>query len=194
MEKISNNDFLELLKIALNDKNINHYEFKILVYIFNYDDFMVTDLKENLKITSFNMISKYIKNLINQDYIIKISKHIKNQKNKSSYQYFINTEKLHLQKNNNISQNSLFYNHWALYYYFFETIPTNKKINKDLNFKSIQLLLDFDNYDFTYLISLIDFISKDESLKNKYNRPTLLRKDIDQLITLFENNKGIKND
>ncbi len=57
-----------------------NYEFKILVYIFKNSDFLITDIKTQLNISSFNAISKYIKNLLKEKYIIRESKHIKNQK------------------------------------------------------------------------------------------------------------------
>lgn len=186
METITNDDFILLQKKALTDKNINNYEFRILFYIFNNSDFLVTDLKKELNISSFNMISKFIKNLVNQNYILKQSKHIKNQKNSSSYLYFINTEKLHLSQNDNIMEKSPFYVHWNLYYYFFEKIPTTRKIDKHVNFNQISLLLDFDNYDFNYLKTLIDFISLDEQLKFLYSRPLSFRKNIKQIISLYE--------
>ena len=37
-----------------------NYEFKILVYIFKNSDFLITDIKTQLNISSFNAISKYI--------------------------------------------------------------------------------------------------------------------------------------
>lgn len=184
---ITNDDFLALLKNALYDKNINNYEFKILVYIFNNNDFLVTDIKKDLKISSFNMISKFIKNLVNQKYIIKESKHIKNEKNKSSYNYFINTEKLNIQNNNNDFIKSPLYGAYSLYYYFFEKIPTKRKIDKSINLQQITLLLELDNYDLNYLKTLIDFVSQNENLKSLYSRPILFRKNIKEIINFFEN-------
>ena len=112
MEKISNYEFLRLLNIAITDKNINNYEFRILVYVFNNDDFLVSNLKNELRISSFNMVSKFMKNLVKEKYIIKESKHIKNEKNQSSYKYFINTEKMNISINDNILTNSPFMAHW----------------------------------------------------------------------------------
>ena len=108
MENISNDDFIKLLNIALKDEKINNYEFKMLLYIFNNSDFLITQLKKDLRVSSFNMISKFLKNLVNENYIIKVSKHIKNSKNVSSYNYFINAEKLHLQNNNKNTLNNTF--------------------------------------------------------------------------------------
>lgn len=189
MEKITNDDFLLLLTKALTDKNINNYEFRILCYIFNNNDFLVTDIKKELNISSFNMISKFIKNLVNQQYIIKQSKHTKNQKNSSSYTYFINIEKLKLFQNSNIMDNSPYMVHWSLYFYFFDKIPTTKKIDKNLNLKQISLLIDFDKLEVFYIKQLIDFVSQNEELKFLYSRPLSFRKNIKEIISLHEQQK-----
>lgn len=189
MEKISNDEFLKLLNVAIVDKNINNYEFRILVYVFNNDDFLVSNLKNELRISSFNMVSKFMKKLVKEKYIIKESKHIKNEKNQSSYKYFINTEKMNMSINDNILTNSPFMAHWSLYYYFFEKLPTTKKIDKNTNFHQILLLIDFDKYDFTYLKQLIDFVSQSEELKYLYSRPISFRKNIKQIIALYDDQK-----
>jgi hypothetical protein len=191
MENISNDDFIKLLNIALKDENINNYEFKMLLYIFNNSDFMVSDLKRDLRISSFNMISKFLKNLVKENYVIKISKHLKNCKNVGSYNYFINVEKLQLQNNNKNTLNNAFLDNWNLYYYFFEKIPTNKKVDKNLNLKQITLLLEFDNYPILYLKNLIDFVANDEQLKYLYSRPLSFRKNIKEIISLYENKNQI---
>jgi hypothetical protein len=133
------------------------------------------------------MISKYIKNLLKEQYIIRESKHIKNQKNISAYRYYINTEKLNMQENNINLIFSPLYSSYTLYYYFFEKIPTLKRIDKTINLKQINLLIDFDKYEIDYLKSLIDFISLDDNLKHSFNRPILFRKNIKQIISLYEN-------
>lgn len=191
MENISNDDFIKLLNIALKDEKINNYEFKMLLYIFNNSDFLITQLKKDLRISSFNMISKFLKNLVNENYIIKVSKHIKNSKNVSSYNYFINSEKLHLQNNNKNTLNNTFYENLNLYYYFFEKISTNKKVDKNLNLKQITLLLEFDNYPILYLKNLIDFVAENEELKYLYSRPLSFRKNIKEIISLYENKNQI---
>lgn len=189
MEKINNEDFLSILELALFDKNINNYEFRILAYIFKHDDFLVSDIKKLFGISSFNMISKFIKNLVKQNYIIKQSKHIKNSKNQSSYKYFINANKLQLLKDNNIPSNSPYFVHWSLYYYFFDKIPTTRKIDKSANLHQISLLLDFDNLEVTYIKKLIDFVASNELLKNLYSRPLSFRKNIKQIIALYYEQK-----
>ena len=137
------------------------------------------------------MVSKFIKNLIEQNYILKISRGLKNKKNISTYQYFINIEKLQLQKNVNNIKNSPLSDIWDLYYYFFEKIPTNKKVDKNLNLKQITLLLEFDNYPILYLKNLIDFVAENEELKYLYSRPLSFRKNIKQIISLYENKNQI---
>ena len=186
MECINSSDFVLILNHALKDKTINNYEFRILTYIYFNDDFMVSELKEDLRISSFNMVSKFLKNLVLQGYIIKESKKTKNLKNVSSYKYFIDTKKLSLQKNDNISKNSLFADTYELFYYFFEKIPTTQKIDKSKNLKSIDLLLNLDNYEINFVKELIDFLSEDEKLKDLFNRPLSFRKNIKQIISLYE--------
>lgn len=194
MEKLVNNitneDFLMLLENALFDKKINNYEFKILVYIFKNSDFLIADIKTQLNISSFNAISKYIKNLIKEKYIIRESKHIKNQKSISQYLYYINTEKMKLQESNTNVVFSPLYDSYTLYYYFFDKIPTTKRIDKSINLKQINLLIDFDKYDIEYLKLLIDFVSLDENLKHTFNRPILFRKSINLIIELYNENQN----
>lgn len=181
MEKLTNDEFLSILNLALKDTNINNYEFRILSYIHFNNDFMISDLKKDLKISSFNMVSKFIKNLIEQNYILKISRGLKNQKNISTYQYFVNTEKLQLQKNINNIKNSPLSDIWDLYYYFFEKIPTSQKIDKFKNIKHIQLLIENDNYEISYIKKLIDFVSERQKFKDLCNRPISFRKNIKEI-------------
>lgn len=189
MQCLNSSDFVSILNLALKDKNINNYEFRILTYIYFNSDFMVSDLKEDLRISSFNMVSKFLKNLVTQGYIIKESKKTKNIKNVASYKYFIDTQKLSLQKIDNILKNSLFSDTYELYYYFFEKIPTTQKVDKSKNLKSIDLLLNLDNYEINYVKQLIDFSSQNEKLKDLYNRPLSFRKNIKQIIALHEQQK-----
>lgn len=189
MECLNSSDIVSILNLALKDKNINNYEFRILTYICFNSDFMVSEIKEDLRISSFNMVSKFLKNLVSQGYIIKESKKTKNIKNVSSYIYFINTQKLSLQKNDNIAKNSLFADTYELFYYFFEKIPTTQKVDKSKNLKSIDLLLNLDNYEINYVKELIDFSSKNEKLKNLYNRPLSFRKNIKEIIALYDEQK-----
>ena len=189
MECLNSSDFVLILNHALKDKSINNYEFRILTYIYFNSDFMVSELKEDLKISSFNMVSKFLKNLVTQGYIIKESKKTKNLKNVASYKYFIDTQKLSLQKADTIPKNSLFADTYELFYYFFEKIPTTQKIDKSKNLKSIDLLLNLDNYEINYVKKLIDFLSEDEKLKDLFNRPLSFRKNIKQIISLFEQQK-----
>ena len=189
MECLNSSDFVSILNLALKDKNINNYEFRILTYIYFNSDFMVSELKEDLRISSFTMVSKFLKNLVTQGYIIKESKKTKNIKNVSSYLYFIDTQKLSLQKIDNISKNSLFADTYELFYYFFEKIPTTQKVDKSKNLKSIDLLLNLDNYSINYVKELIDFSSQNEKLKDLYNRPLSFRKNIKQIIALFDEQK-----
>lgn len=189
MECLNSSDFVLILNHALKDKSINNYEFRILTYIYFNSDFMVSELKEDLRISSFNMVSKFLKNLVTQGYIIKESKKTKNLKNVASYKYYIDTQKLSLQKADTIPKNSLFADTYELFYYFFEKIPTTQKIDKSKNLKSIDLLLNLDNYEINYVKKLIDFLSEDEKLKDLFNRPLSFRKNIKQIISLFEQQK-----
>ncbi len=189
MECLNSSDFVLILNHALKDKSINNYEFRILTYIYFNSDFMVSELKEDLKISSFNMVSKFLKNLVTQGYIIKESKKTKNLKNVASYKYFIDTKKLSLQKKDTIPKNSLFADTYELFYYFFEKIPTTQKIDKSKNLKSIDLLLNLDNYEINYVKKLIDFLSEDEKLKDLFNRPLSFRKNIKDINSLYEQQK-----
>ena len=189
MECLNSSDFVLILNNALKDKHINNYEFRILTYIYFNNDFMVSELKEDLRISSFNMVCKFLKNLVTQGYIIKESKKTKNIKNVASYKYFIDTQKLSLQKIDNISKNSLFADTYELFYYFFEKIPTTQKVDKSKNLKSIDLLLNLDNYSINYVKELIDFSSQNEKLKDLCNRPLSFRKNIKQIIALYDEQK-----
>lgn len=189
MQCLDSSEFVLILNNALKDKNINNYEFRILTYIYFNSDFMVSELKEDLRISSFNMVSKFLKNLVIQGYVIKESKKTKNLKNVASYKYFIDTKKLSLQKTDNISKNSLFADTYELFYYFFEKIPTTQKIDKSKNLKSIDLLLNFDNYEINFVKQLIDFSSQNEKIKDLYNRPLSFRKNIKVIISLHEQQK-----
>ena len=189
MQNISKDDFIELLNFAVFDKNLNNYEFRILSYIYLKSDFLVSDLKKDLGISSFNMISRFIKNLVLNKYIIRLSKHKKNSKSISSYSYFINIDKLTLLKNDTNPIFSPLKLQNDFYNYFFLKIPSRKKIDKYTNIHQINLLLEFDKYDFDYLVSLVDFVSFSEQLKNKYSRPLSFRKNIKEIIALFENQK-----
>ena len=67
MENISNDDFIKLLNIALKDEKINNYEFKMLLYIFNNSDFLITQLKKDLRISSFTRFFKNLEIILNDD-------------------------------------------------------------------------------------------------------------------------------
>lgn len=191
MQNVSKDDFIELLNFAVFDKNLNNYEFRILSYIHLKSDFLVSDLKKDLKISSFNMISRFIKNLVLNKYIIRQSNHKKNLKNVSAYSYFINIDKLTLLKNDTYPMCSILKLQNDFYNYFFLKIPSKNKIDKYTNIHQINLLLEFDKYDFNYLVLLVDFVSSSEQLKIKYSRPLSFRKNIKEIISLFENEKLI---
>lgn len=186
MENISQEEFLSLLNTALKDKNLSNLEFRILTYIYNNSDFMVSDLKKDLKISSFNIISKSIKNLIKLDYIVKETKHIKHQKNISSFNYSVISKNLLLQKNDNDTIFSPFKQENEIFNYFFEKISTNRKIDKFAEIHQITLLLEMDKFKPSYIFTLIDFISNDTECKKLYNRPHLMRKNIKTIIQLSE--------
>lgn len=180
MENISNEDFLKLLNTALKDKNLTNLEFRILTYIFNNSDFMVADLKKDLKLSNFNIISKSIKNLIKLQYIVKETKHIKHQKNVSSFSYYVINSNLTLQKKDNDMLFTPLEDENRIYNYFFEKIPTNRKIDKFSEIHQITLLLELDKFDVNYIISIVDLISNNQELKKIYNRPHLMRKYLKQ--------------
>ncbi|QKF73285.1 hypothetical protein AFAEC_1119 [Aliarcobacter faecis] len=181
-------DFLQTIQIALIDSEIKSIDFRILSYIALKSDFLLKDMKEELSISSFNTLSKSLKNLLKNGYIVKQNKNVKSEKNISSYQYLVTVKNKQLLKSDNSFVNSPLSSASELYCYFFEKIPSKTKVSKSTNLKSIFLMLE--NYQEILIRNIIDFISENEELKKKYNRPILLRKNIQELISLTRINKG----
>lgn len=192
MNSLQNEDLIIILKTALFDKKIKSIDFKILSYIAYNSDFLIKNMKEDLNISSFNTLSSSIKNLIKNDYIFKENNHLKNRKNISTYQLVINTKKA-LLLNYNISPiDSPYFEENSIYEYFFQKIPTKTKIDKFSQIKAIQLLKEVEKIDFNLQKKVIDFISLKEDLKKKINRPTLLRKKIKEILSIYHLEKKEK--
>ena len=154
-------------------------------YIAYNSDFLIKNIKEDLNISSFNTLSISIKNLIKNDYIFKENNHLKNRKNVSTYQLLINTKKALLIKFDSSSIDSPYFEENLIYDYFFQKISTKTKIDKFSQIKAIQLLNEVEKINFNLLKKVIDFISSREDLKKKINRPTLLRKNIKEILSIY---------
>ena len=185
MNSLQNEDLIKILKTALFDKKLKSIDFKILSYIAYNSDFLIKNMKEDLNISSFNTLSSSIKNLIKNDYILKENNHLKNRKNVSTYQLLINTKKALLLKFDSSSIDSPYFEENLIYEYFFQNIPTKTKIDKFSQIKAIQLLKEVEKINFNLLKKVIDFISLSEDLKKKINRPTLLRKNIKEILSIY---------
>ena len=192
MNSLQNEDLIKILKTALFDKKLKSIDFKILSYIAYNSDFLIKNMKEDLNISSFNTLSSSIKNLIKNDYILKENNHLKNRKNVSTYQLLINTKKALLLKFDNSSIDSPYFEENSIYEYFFQKIPTKTKIDKFSQIKAIQLLKEVEKINFNLLKKVIDFISSKEDLKKKINRPTLLRKNIKEILSIYHLEKKEK--
>ncbi len=188
--KLDNLEFIKLLEFATLDTSLNVKDFRVLCYVHFNDNFTQQKLSKDLKISSLGIVISSLKKLEKLEYIEKVSKHTKKIKNVSSYNYLVLTKNLNVHKNHNNSIKSYFKDTSSLYNYFFELIPTSKKIAYFENYKAVDLLLNYDKFTFEQIKTIIDFISENEELKKKYNRPILLRKDIQQLISLTRINKG----
>ena len=182
MENLKLETTFNLLAFASKDKSLTHSEFRILVYIANNNAFTIKQLQKDISISSINIICKNLKKLMNLNYVIKEKTNQRNKFNISPYNYYINTKKLYLHNNYNNTIDTTLNNANELYNYFFEKIPTNKKINKTDNFKAIDYIHYNLRISYKKIKEIIDFISKDEDLKLKYSRPTFLRKDIDKFL------------
>lgn len=192
MNSLQNEDLIKILKTALFDKKLKSIDFKILSYIAYNSDFLIKNMKEDLNISSFNTLSSSIKNLIKNDYILKENNHLKNRKNVSTYQLLINTKKALLLKYDSSSIDSPYFEENLIYEYFFQNIPTKTKIDKFSQIKAIQLLKEVEKINFNLLKKVIDFISSKEDLKKKINRPTLLRKNIKEILSIYHLEKKEK--
>lgn len=192
MNSLQNEDLIKILKTALFDKKLKSIDFKILSYIAYNSDFLIKNMKEDLNISSFNTLSASIKNLIKNDYIFKENNHLKNRKNVSTYQLLINTKKALLLKYDSSSIDSPYFEENLIYEYFFQNIPTKTKIDKFSQIKAIQLLKEVEKINFNLLKKVIDFISSKEDLKKKINRPTLLRKNIKEILSIYHLEKKEK--
>ena len=192
MNSLQNEDLIKILKTALFDKKLKSIDFKILSYIAYNSDFLIKNMKEDLNISSFNTLSRSIKNLIKNDYILKENNHLKNRKNISTYQLLINSKKALLLKYDSSSIDSPYFEENLIYEYFFQNIPTKTKIDKFSQIKAIQLLKEVEKINFNLLKKVIDFISSKEDLKKKINRPTLLRKNIKEILSIYHLEKKEK--
>lgn len=192
MNSLQNEDLIKILKTALFDKKLKSIDFKILSYIAYNSEFLIKNMKEDLNISSFNTLSASIKNLIKNDYIFKENNHLKNRKNVSTYQLLINTKKALLLKFDSSSIDSPYFEENSIYDYFFKKIPTKTKIDKFSQIKAIQLLKEVEKINFNLLKKVIDFISSREDLKKKINRPTLLRKNIKEILSIYHLEKKEK--
>lgn len=192
MNSLQNEDLIKILKTALFDKKLKSIDFKILSYIAYNSDFLIKNMKEDLNISSFNTLSASIKNLVKNDYIFKENNHLKNRKNVSTYQLLINTKKALLLKFDSSSIDSPYFEENSIYEYFFQKIPTKTKIDKFSQIKAIQLLKEVEKINFNLLKKVIDFISSKEDLKKKINRPTLLRKNIKEILSIYHLEKKEK--
>ncbi len=192
MNSLQNEDLIKILKTALFDKKLKSIDFKILSYIAYNSDFLIKNMKEDLNISSFNTLSSSIKNLIKNDYILKENNHLKNRKNVSTYQLLINTKKSLLLKFDSSSIDSPYFEENLIYEYFFQKISTKSKIDKFSQIKAIQLLNEIEKINFNLLKKVIDFISSREDLKKKINRPTLLRKNIKEILSIYHLEKKEK--
>lgn len=192
MNSLQNEDLIKILKTALFDKKLKSIDFKILSYIAYNSGFLIKNMKEDLNISSFNTLSSSIKNLIKNDYIFKENNHLKNRKNVSTYQLLINTKKALLLKFDSSSIDSPYFEENCIYEYFFQKIPTKTKIDKFSQIKAFQLLKEVEKINFNLLKKVIDFISSKEDLKKKINRPTLLRKNIKEILSIYHLEKKEK--
>lgn len=192
MNSLENQDLIKILKTALLDKKLKSIDLKILFYIAYNSDFLIKNMKEDLNISSFNTLSSSIKNLIKNDYILKENNHLKNRKNVSTYQLLINSKKALLLKFDSSSIDSPYFEENSIYDYFFQKIPTKTKIDKFSQIKAIQLLNEVEKINFNLLKKVIDFISSKEDLKKKINRPTLLRKNIKEILSIYHLEKKEK--
>ncbi|OCL96787.1 hypothetical protein [Arcobacter porcinus] len=184
MENLNLEATINLLAFASKDKSLSHSEFRILVYITKNSTFTIKQIQKDISISSINLICKSLKKLTDLTYIIKEKTNQKNKFNISPYIYYINTKKLYLHNNYNNSIDTTLKNANELYNYFFEKIPTTRKINKADNLKAIDYLHYNLKISFFKLKEIIDYISQNEDLKLKYSRPTFLRKDIDYFLEL----------
>ncbi|OCL93035.1 hypothetical protein [Arcobacter porcinus] len=184
MENLNLEAIINLLAFASKDKSLSHTEFRILVYITKNSTFTIKQLQKDISISSINIICKNLKKLMNLNYVIKEKTNQRNKFNISPYNYYINTKKLYLHNNYNNTIDTTLNNANELYNYFFEKIPTTRKINKADNLKAIDYIHFNLKISFLTIKKIIDYISQNEDLKLKYSRPTFLRKDIDYFLEL----------
>lgn len=188
LEKIT-----KVLKIATVDNKIKTLDFRILSYIAYNTGFILKDIKIDLKISSYNTFSKSLKNLFKNDYIIKQKTNKKFSKNVSSYSYLVNTNKVNIPNININTIEPILIQQKELMIYFFEKLPTIKKIDYFNNSKAFEHLILIDKIDFKLIFDLIDFVTNDEDLKKIITRPTLLRKNLNLILELFNNSKNKNN-
>ncbi len=178
-------NLVKVLKNASIDCKIKSLDFRILSYIAYNKGFILKDIKIDLKISSYNTFSKSLKNLFKNNYILKQKTNKKFSKNVSSYNYLVNINKMNIP---NISINTIepiLIQKKELMIYFFEKLPTTKKIDYFNNSKAFEHLILIDKIDFKLIFKLIDFVANNEDLKNRITRPTLLRKNLNLILELF---------
>lgn len=163
-----------ILDTALADKKLSPLEFRALYYIVkNIDYVYLVKLKDDLQIKTNRTMSAIIKSLIKYGYISRTKKNLINKKGSPSFQYTICTAKVYLPKRDNFD--TFFKDIHNILDYYKEKINPNS-FNEVEAIRNIRLLLHIDNYNISYLKSIIDQIAINEDLKSSIKSFAGIRK------------------
>ncbi|QKF67170.1 hypothetical protein AVENP_1624 [Arcobacter venerupis] len=176
-EILISTNYQHVLIHASVDNKLTANQFRVLFYICtNIENVYIEEMKTKLNIRTNNSIADCIKVLIKNQYIKRVKNKRLIKKGVAFYTYEINIEKPILPNNiNSFFSNTYFKSIDEIFSYFFEKIPTTKKIDISVNRKQIELLIYKDDYSIQTIKDVIDYVSISHN-RSIITRPILLRK------------------
>ncbi len=182
-EILISENFQQVLITASTDKELSSNQFRVLFYICtNIENVYIEEMKNKLNIRTNNSIAECLKVLIKNNYITREKNKRYIKKGVPFYSYKINTRKSLLPLNiNDFHSEQYFKSIDELFEYFFQKIPTTKKIDISVNRKQIELLIFKDDNSIETIKKVIDYVSISQH-KEVITRPILLRKNFKALL------------
>lgn len=186
-EILISENFQQVLITASTDKELSSNQFRVLFYICtNIENIYIEEMKNKLNIRTNNSIAECLKVLIKNNYITREKNKRYIKKGVPFYSYKINTRKSLLPLNiNDFHSEQYFKSIDELFEYFFQKIPTTKKIDISVSRKQIELLIFKDDYSIETIKNVIDYVSITQH-KEVITRPILLRKNFKALLKELE--------
>lgn len=182
-EILISENFQQVLITASTDKELSSNQFRVLFYICtNIENVYIEEMKNKLNIRTNNSIAECLKVLIKNNYITREKNKRYIKKGVPFYSYKINTRKSLLPLNINYFHSEQYFKSIdELFEYFFQKIPTTKKIDISVNRKQIELLIFKDDNSIETIKKVIDYVSISQH-KEVITRPILLRKNFKALL------------